>query len=150
MADRKQGAGWSSGSSSAGHKAQLGPDNHVLLFRSLWTVSPLDASSAGFCFVWTYHHCAGSEASLMILILLGTNVQNPLFSLLMYFKIVLLSVQKQNPGKESCNSDFTILSTRTAKTAAVSSKQRNGYGFKRCYSGLSKKKGNMYLTRFVL
>lgn len=62
----------------------------------LWTVNPHDASSAGFCDVWVYCHRVVSDASLIIAILLATNVLNLRVSLLIYFNTVLLSIQKQD------------------------------------------------------
>lgn len=56
---------------------------------------------------------AGFDASRMTEILLATNVRNLLFSLLMYFRTVLLSAQKQ---------DSSSLSTHTATAAAGSSR----------------------------
>lgn len=69
------------------------------------------------------HHCAGFDGSGMTEILMATNVRNLLFSLLMYFRTVLLSVQKHDSSSLSCNSAFVILSIWTAKTAAVSSRR---------------------------
>ncbi len=121
------------GQSSLCLQRNTGPSSHLLLLKKSETFIPLDASSAGVSLEVTCLHCEGSDISLMVEILLATNMWKRLSSLLRYFNTEVLSVQKTESSHWKFSSDFNNESTLTAKTAAVNSNQ----GIVTAFSGVT-------------
>lgn len=106
---------------SIGLVRKSGPCNHVWLWIKFFTVSPLDAKSAGLSEVFTYRHWSGLEHLRIVSTRLATNVRNLVVLLRMYFSTVVLSDQNTDDWSGSCSSDWMNLSMRAAIVAAVSS-----------------------------
>ena len=96
---------------------------HDLHSTKASAVIPLDAKSAKFSFVPINLHRVTMVFSLMIEILLATNVRNLVCSFAMYFNTDWLSVQNVEMLSLMSNYFLSILSTLTAKTAATSSRR---------------------------
>ena len=85
------------------------------------TVIPLDASSAGFGDVSTYHHWVALDWSNIAETWLATKIWNLLSLFSMYWRMQVLSVQKVEPSTSKSSSRLIIWSNLVAKTAADNS-----------------------------
>ena len=111
---------WFGHLSFCSHKKD-GPIFHRVAVRRASTLSPLDASSAGFNLVGTCLHWTGVEPSRIWDTLFATKVWNLVLLLAMYFSTDVLSVQKTDSSTDNSNSLLIILSSLTATVAADSS-----------------------------